>query len=77
MAVISPAARRVVVERALTRSLTSGRDRCDRCGSSAYVKVRLGSGGELLFCGHHASKHESGYLPLAAHVLDERSFIPV
>ena len=36
------------------RTLTTV-DRCDRCGAQAYVRVVLGaSGGELLFCGHHA-----------------------
>ena len=36
------------------RTLTAV-DRCDRCGAQAYVRVVLGaSGGELLFCGHHA-----------------------
>ena len=31
-------------------------DLCDSCGAHAYVRVTLESG-ELLFCGHHASKH--------------------
>ena len=36
------------------RTLTTV-DRCDRCGAQAYVRVVLGaSGGELLFCAHHA-----------------------
>lgn len=30
-------------------------DRCDRCGSQAYVLVK-GSTGDLLFCGHHYDK---------------------
>lgn len=33
-------------------------DRCDSCGAQAYVRVVL-NGSELLFCGHHAKKHES------------------
>jgi hypothetical protein len=28
-------------------------DRCDRCGSQAYVHVVLPSGNDLMFCGHH------------------------
>lgn len=28
-------------------------DRCDRCGSEAYVRVVLPSGNDLMFCGHH------------------------
>jgi len=27
-------------------------DRCDQCGSQAYILV-VGLAGELLFCGHH------------------------
>lgn len=33
-------------------------DRCDRCGAQAYVWVRLASGGELIFCGHHGRLYE-------------------
>jgi hypothetical protein len=36
--------------------LTS-RDRCDRCGAVAAVRVLLPAGDELLFCGHHARQH--------------------
>jgi hypothetical protein len=32
-------------------------DRCDRCGAAAKVRARLRTGGELLFCGHHAREH--------------------
>ena len=32
-------------------------DRCDRCGAQAYLRVELQSGGELLFCAHHAREH--------------------
>lgn len=34
-------------------------DRCDRCGAGAQQRVILASGGELLFCGHHAREHEA------------------
>ena len=37
-------------------------DRCDRCGSQAFVLVK-GVSGELFFCAHHYTKHE---------VIDER-----
>lgn len=46
-------------------------DRCDRCGAQAYVKVALTSGGELLFCAHHARAHADALQPLAAEVIDE------
>ena len=52
-------------------------DRCDRCGSQAYVKI-LGSTGELLFCAHHYNKivnNPDGYTKMMSFmyaVLDER-----
>jgi hypothetical protein len=46
-------------------------DRCDRCGAQAYVRVTLGSGMDLLFCGHHFAEFKPGLQPLAAHVQDE------
>jgi hypothetical protein len=33
-------------------------ERCDRCDARARVRAVLSSGGELLFCGHHARAHE-------------------
>jgi hypothetical protein len=35
----------------------AGHECCDRCGAPAKVRALLRSGGELLFCGHHARKH--------------------
>ncbi|HEY8294229.1 MAG TPA: hypothetical protein VIG41_02725 [Micrococcaceae bacterium] len=47
-------------------------DRCDRCGAQAYVRVTLeSSGGELLFCGHHARGVESTLRPLSSEWHDE------
>ena len=46
-------------------------DRCDRCGAQAYVRVHLSSGGELLFCAHHAREHGDKLREIAAHVTDE------
>ncbi|MBD8505372.1 hypothetical protein HT102_02570 [Hoyosella sp. G463] len=34
-------------------------DRCDRCGARARVLATLPSGGELLFCQHHANEFEA------------------
>ena len=53
-----------------TAPLTAA-DRCDRCGATAYVRVVLISGGELLFCGHHARKHMDAVKPLAAIIDDQ------
>lgn len=47
-------------------------DRCDSCGAQAYVRVVLGDS-ELLFCGHHAKKHESKLRPMAEVWHDETS----
>lgn len=40
--------------------------RCDTggCGAQAYVKTTFKSGGELLWCMHHAREAESKLLPL-------------
>jgi len=46
-------------------------DRCDRCGAQAYVRVELTSGGELLFCAHHAREHEDKIREVAVSVHDE------
>lgn len=54
----------------VTEPLTAA-DRCDRCGAQAYLRVTLNSGGELLFCGHHARKHLPALEPLAEHIQDE------
>jgi hypothetical protein len=34
-------------------------DRCDRCGAAARVRAKLPTGGELLFCQHHANEHQA------------------
>ena len=46
-------------------------DRCDRCGSQAYVKAS-GVNGELLFCGHHFAKAEGTIKEWAYEIIDER-----
>ncbi|MBK0421265.1 hypothetical protein JD292_04120 [Leucobacter sp. CSA2] len=48
----------------------SALDRCDSCGAQAYVRVVLG-GSELLFCAHHATKHEAKLRPMAESWHDE------
>ena len=50
--------------------LTAG-DRCDRCGAQAYLRVELQTGGELLFCAHHAREHGEKLREIAANVHDE------
>ncbi|GLZ34103.1 hypothetical protein Lesp02_62900 [Lentzea sp. NBRC 105346] len=51
---------------ALTRPELTAADRCDRCGAAAQVRAVLQSGGELLFCGHHARAHSQKLRELAA-----------
>jgi hypothetical protein len=46
-------------------------DRCDRCGAQAYLRVELQSGGELLFCAHHAREHGEKLKEVAVTVVDE------
>jgi hypothetical protein len=50
----------------LARPDLTAADRCDRCGAAAQVRAILPSGGELLFCGHHARKHKERLTELAA-----------
>jgi hypothetical protein len=54
-----------------TSSALSAADRCDRCGAQAYLRVELQSGGELLFCAHHAREHGDKLKEIAANVVDE------
>ena len=46
-------------------------DRCDRCGSRAYVRASLPSGLSLLFCGHHANAYRASLLVAGAGLHDE------
>jgi hypothetical protein len=46
-------------------------DRCDRCGAQAYVRVELASGGDLLFCAHHAREHSEKLQQIASAIHDE------
>ena len=46
-------------------------DRCDRCGAQAYLRVELATGGELLFCAHHAREHGDKLRAIAVNVHDE------
>lgn len=50
----------------------TGLEHCDSCGAQAYVRVILNDS-ELLFCGHHAKKHEEKLRPMADVWHDETS----
>lgn len=45
-------------------------DRCDSCGSQAYVRA-VTEHGELLFCAHHAKKHHAKLEPVIKEWHDE------
>ena len=47
-----------VIPSTMERSPLNAFDRCDRCGAQAFVRAVLRGGSELLFCRHHARKHE-------------------
>lgn len=57
----------------LTRPELTAADRCDRCGAAARVRAVLPSGGELMFCNHHAREHASKLRELAADIQAGRS----
>ena len=54
-----------------TQAVLTAGDRCDRCGAQAYLRVELQTGGELLFCAHHAREHGEKLREVAEHVQDE------
>jgi hypothetical protein len=58
------------VTTALAPTLTAA-DRCDRCGAQAYIRARLTTGGELLFCAHHGREHLARLRDLAVEIQDE------
>ena len=51
----------------------SAADRCDRCGAQAYIRARLVTGGELLFCAHHGREHLPQLQARASEIQDESS----
>ena len=52
-------------------SALTAADRCDRCGAQAYLRVELRTGGELLFCAHHAREHGDKLKEIAVTLVDE------
>jgi hypothetical protein len=56
--------------------LLMNNDRCDSCGSQAYVWVN-GVNGDLLFCGHHFAKNEVKLRAYAFEIIDERHKLEV
>ncbi|HEY3895390.1 MAG TPA: hypothetical protein VGL88_08490 [Pseudonocardiaceae bacterium] len=52
----------------LARLELTASERCDRCSAAARVRAVLPSGGELLFCNHHAREHSPKLRELAADI---------
>ncbi len=48
----------------------SALDRCDSCGSQAYIRATMGTS-ELLFCAHHGNKYKEKLTPLVSSWHDE------
>jgi hypothetical protein len=48
----------------------TAKDRCDRCGAQAYLRVEL-MASELLFCAHHAREHGDKLREIAIAIVDE------
>jgi hypothetical protein len=49
-------------------------ERCDRCGAAAKLEVKLASGGELAFCGHHANRLQEDIARIAERIVLEEGF---
>ena len=49
-------------------------ERCDRCGAAAKLEVKLASGGELTFCGHHANRNHEDIVRIAERIVLEEGF---
>ena len=47
-------------------------DRCDKCGSQAYMRARMPSGGNLLFCGHHGNEYRASLIAAGAALEESR-----
>lgn len=50
-------------------------DQCDRCLAAAKLAFTLPTGGELVFCGHHANRHTEDILRNARRVVVEDGFV--
>ncbi len=55
----------------LTADLT---DRCDRCGAAGKVRAFLPGGGDLTFCGHHATRYTDTIRTSADRVVVETGY---
>jgi hypothetical protein len=59
-----------MIEAEETSDTLNSTDRCDSCGSQAYVWAN-GVSGDLLFCRHHFLKNEEKIRAWAFEIIDE------
>lgn len=57
----------------LTRPELTAADRCDRCSAAAKVRALLPSGGELLFCNHHAYEYDAKLREMSADIQQDET----
>ncbi|GGB20761.1 hypothetical protein GCM10011492_08380 [Flexivirga endophytica] len=60
----------ITVTTTVAPTLTAS-DRCDRCGAQAFIRARLSSDQDLLFCAHHGREHLDKLREIADEVIDE------
>ena len=49
-------------------------ERCDRCGAAGKLRAFLAGGGDLTFCGHHATRYAETIRGAAERVVVESGF---
>jgi hypothetical protein len=49
-------------------------ERCDRCGAAGKLRAFLPTGGELMFCGHHANRYAPNIRESAVSIVVESGF---
>lgn len=60
---------------ALLTATMNATDRCDRCGSQAYVSATKAPA-VLLFCGHHGAAHAPALAAKGFTIVNETNLIP-
>ncbi|MFC6706408.1 DUF7455 domain-containing protein [Flexivirga alba] len=61
----------ITVTTAVAPTTLTASDRCDRCGAQAFIRARLSSDQDLLFCAHHGREHLDKLREIADEVIDE------
>jgi hypothetical protein len=51
--------------------ILTANDRCDKCGSQAYVLVIFPEDKALMFCSHHWNENSAKLLEVAVDIIDE------